>query len=98
VPGARIFDTSPHQRGRRQWIDNPGHTCPNADLLHSTITRYRSAVARSSGFAIPGFVITLIWIVAIILVIILLAYIVHLTGGGEFVLKLGHFSLQIGVN
>jgi uncharacterized integral membrane protein len=55
-------------------------------------------VAKVGGFAIPGFVLWLIWIVAIILVIILLAYIVHLTGGGSFDLKLGHFSLHIGVS
>jgi len=57
-----------------------------------------AAVARVGSFAIPGFVMTLIWIVAIILVIILLAWIVHLSGGGLWVLKLGHFSMQIGVN
>jgi hypothetical protein len=55
-------------------------------------------VAGVSGVAIPGFVVTLIWIVLIILVIILLAWVVHLSGGGLFVLKLGHFSMQIGVN
>jgi len=69
-----------------------------SDLLDWTLTRYRSAVAKVGGSAIPGFVITLVWIVMIILVIILLAYIVHLTGGGLFVLKLGHFSMQIAVN
>jgi hypothetical protein len=55
-------------------------------------------MARVGTFAIPGFVMTLIWIVVIILVIILLAWIVHLSGGGLWVLKLGHFSMQIGVN
>ena len=40
---------------------------------------------------------TIIWIVLVILVIILLAWIVHLAGGGLFVLRLGHFKLQIGV-
>jgi hypothetical protein len=55
-------------------------------------------VVRVGAYAIPGFVMALIWIVVIILVIILLAWIVHLSGGGLWVLKLGHFSLQIGVN
>lgn len=55
-------------------------------------------MAKVGSLAIPGIVVTLIWIVAIILVIVLLAYIVHLTGGGEFVLKVGHFNLQLGVN
>jgi len=55
-------------------------------------------MARVGTFAIPGFVLILIWIVVIILVIILLAWIVHLIGGGLWVLKLGHFSMQIGVN
>ena len=39
----------------------------------------------------------MIWIVVIILVIILLAWIVHLSGGGLFELRLGHFRMQIGV-
>jgi len=38
------------------------------------------------------------WIVIIVLIIVLLAYIVHLTGGGQFVLKVGHFSVELGVN
>lgn len=56
-----------------------------------------AAVAKVGRFAIPGFVVTMIWIVVIILVIILLAWIVHLSGGGLFDLRLGHFRLQIGV-
>lgn len=55
-------------------------------------------MAKLGGFAIPGFVVTLIWIVLIVLVIILLAWVVHLSGGGTFILRLGHFSMQIGVN
>ncbi|HKE65862.1 MAG TPA: hypothetical protein VKB59_14605 [Micromonosporaceae bacterium] len=55
-------------------------------------------MAKVGSHAIPGFVITLFWIVAFILVIVLFAYIVHQTGGGSFVFKVGHFSLQIGVN
>jgi hypothetical protein len=54
-------------------------------------------VARLGSFAIPGFVMTIIWIVLVILVIILLAWIVHLAGGGLFEVKLGHFKLLIGV-
>jgi len=54
-------------------------------------------VAKVGRFAIPGFVVTVIWIVLIILVLILLAWIVHLAGGGLFNLKLGHFTLKIGV-
>jgi hypothetical protein len=54
-------------------------------------------VARLGSFAIPGFVMTIIWIVLVILVIILLAWIVHLVGGGLFEVKLGHFKLLIGV-
>ena len=68
------------------------------DLLHRTVSRYGFAVAKVGSHAIPGFVITLFWIVAFILVIVLFAYIVHQTGGGSFVFKVGHFSLQIGVN
>jgi hypothetical protein len=47
---------------------------------------------------IPRFVWWLVWIVVIALVIILLAWIIHLTGGGLVVLKLGHFHMQIGVS
>jgi hypothetical protein len=39
----------------------------------------------------------IIWIVLVVLVIILLAWIVHLAGGGLFELRLGHFKLLIGV-
>jgi hypothetical protein len=56
-----------------------------------------AAVARLGSFAIPRFVMTIIWIVLVILVIILLAWIVHLAGGGLFEVKLGHFKLLIGV-
>jgi hypothetical protein len=51
-----------------------------------------------AGVAIPRFVITLLWIVFIILVIILLAWVVHRAGGGTFIVRLGHFSMQLGVN
>jgi len=39
-----------------------------------------------------------IWLVAVVLVIILLAYIVHWAGGGLLNLRLGHFVLDVGVN
>jgi hypothetical protein len=55
-------------------------------------------MASVGGIVIPRFVWTLIWIVVIVLVIILLAWIVHKAGGGTFIVKLGHFSMQIGVN
>jgi len=54
-------------------------------------------VARWGSWAIPGFVVFLIWIVVVVLVIILLAWIIHGTGGGELTLKLGHFHLEVGV-
>jgi hypothetical protein len=54
-------------------------------------------MATVGGIAIPRFVITLLWIVIVVLVIIGLAWVVHRFGGGTFVLKLGHFSLEIGV-
>ena len=55
-------------------------------------------MASVGGYAVPRFVWTLVWIVVVILVIILLALLVHHFGGGTFILKLGHFSMQIGVN
>ena len=60
--------------------------------------RYRSIMASFAGVEIPRFVVFLLWIVFFVLVIILLAWIVHRAGGGTFVLKLGHFSMQVGVN
>jgi hypothetical protein len=55
-------------------------------------------MATIGGVVIPRFVITLIWIVLVILVIILLAWIVHRAGGGTFIVRLGHFSMQLGVS
>ena len=49
-----------------------------------------------SGYAIPGIVVFLIWVVIAILAIILLAFIVHWAGGGALNLKLGHFVLNVG--
>jgi hypothetical protein len=56
-------------------------------------------VARTrsvAGYAIPGIVVFLIWVVIAILAIILLAFIVHWAGGGALNLKLGHFALNVG--
>ena len=49
-----------------------------------------------AGYAIPGIVVFLIWVVIAILAIILLAFIVHWAGGGALNLKLGHFVLNVG--
>jgi len=57
-----------------------------------------TAVVRLGGYAIPAFVVFLIWIVVVVLVIILLAWIIHQTGGGELTLRLGHFHLEVGVD
>jgi hypothetical protein len=38
-----------------------------------------------------------IWLVAVVLAIILLAFIVHWAGGGLLDLRLGHFVLNVGV-
>jgi len=56
-------------------------------------------VARTrsvAGYAIPGIVVFLIWVVIAILAIILLAFIVHWAGGGALNLKLGHFVMNVG--
>ncbi len=49
-----------------------------------------------AGHSIPGIVLFFVWLVLIILVIILLAWIVHLAGGGVMNIRLGHFILKIG--
>jgi uncharacterized integral membrane protein len=49
-----------------------------------------------AGYAIPGIVVFFFWVVVAILAIILLAFIVHWAGGGEFNLRLGHFVLNVG--
>jgi hypothetical protein len=49
-----------------------------------------------AGHAIPGIVVFFAWLVLIIVVIILLAWIVHLAGGGLLNLRLGHFVLNVG--
>ena len=55
-------------------------------------------MAGISADGIPKFVWTLIWIVVCILVVILLALIIHHFGGATFILRLGHFNMQIGVS
>jgi hypothetical protein len=57
------------------------------------------AVARArtvAGNAIPGILVFLIWVVIVVAAIILLAFIVHLAGGGVLNLRLGHFVLKVG--
>ncbi len=54
-------------------------------------------MVKVGSLIIPRFVMLLVWIVLVILVIILLAWIIHLIGGGSFDLRLGHFSLHLGV-
>jgi hypothetical protein len=49
-----------------------------------------------AGHTIPGIVFFFAWLVLIILVIILLAWIVSLAGGGIMNLRLGHFILNVG--
>jgi hypothetical protein len=51
---------------------------------------------RIAGHTIPGIVMLFVWLVVIVLGIILLAWIVHLVGGGLLDLRLGHFKLDIG--
>jgi len=54
-------------------------------------------VARSvAGHAIPGVVLFFAWLVLVVLAIILLAWIVHLAGGGLLDFRLGHFRLDVG--
>jgi hypothetical protein len=50
-----------------------------------------------AGRAIPGVVLFFAWLVLIVLALILLAWIVHLAGGGMLDLRLGHFRLDVGV-
>jgi hypothetical protein len=39
----------------------------------------------------------IIWILLVILLIILVAWVIHLIGGGFLDLRLGHFTFHIGV-
>ena len=49
-----------------------------------------------AGRPIPGVVLFFAWLVLIVLALVLLAWIVHLAGGGMLDLKLGHFRLDAG--
>ena len=53
-------------------------------------------MVKVGGYAIPGMVMLVIWIVLIALAIIVLALIVHWAGGGLLDLRLRHFRLDIG--
>jgi len=53
-------------------------------------------MVKAGGYAIPGIVMFVIWIVLIVLAVILLAWIAHWAGGGLLDLRLGHFRLDIG--
>jgi hypothetical protein len=55
-------------------------------------------MAEVSTIGIPKFVWTLIWIVIMILLVIFLALLIHHFGGGTFVIRLGHFNMQIGIS
>jgi len=54
------------------------------------------ATKTIAGRAVPGIVLFFIWLVLIVLAIILMAWLVHLAGGGLLNLKLGHFRLDVG--
>jgi hypothetical protein len=49
-----------------------------------------------AGHAIPGVVLFFAWLVLILLALVLLAWIVHLAGGGMLDLRLGDFRLDVG--
>ena len=77
------------ERGARH---GDGITQPQPGTCAAVATRSRTV----AGYTIPGIVVFFAWIVLIILVIILLAWVVHWAGGGVLDLKLGHFILKIG--
>lgn len=54
------------------------------------------ATRTIAGHAIPGIVLFFVWLVLIVLAIILMAWLVHLAGGGLLNVKLGHFRLDVG--
>jgi hypothetical protein len=54
------------------------------------------ATKTIAGHAVPGIVLFFVWLVLIVLAIILMAWLVHLAGGGLLNLKLGHFRLDVG--
>jgi hypothetical protein len=86
----------------RGWTSQPGRPGNKVDngrwVLEPLDSRYRLFMATAGGIAIPRFVVWLIWVVLIALLVILLAWIIHRAGGGTFNVKLGHFSMQIGVS
>lgn len=49
-----------------------------------------------AGRRVPGYALFIMWLMLIILAIIVVAWIVHLAGGGMLDLKLGHFRLDVG--
>jgi hypothetical protein len=49
-----------------------------------------------AGHAVPGIVLFFVWLVLVVLAIILMAWLVHLAGGGLLDLRLGHFRLDVG--
>jgi len=46
---------------------------------------------------LPRWLWTLFWLLAAILVLILVAWIIHLVGGGLLNLHIGHFIFRLGV-
>lgn len=54
------------------------------------------ATRAMAGLTVPAIVWFFIWLVLIVLAIILLAWLVHLAGGGLLDLRLGHFRLDVG--
>jgi hypothetical protein len=54
------------------------------------------ATKSIAGHAVPGIVLFFVWLVLIVLAIILMAWLVHLAGGGLLDLRLGHFRLDVG--
>ena len=54
------------------------------------------ATRNIAGHAVPGIVLFFVWLVLIVLAIILMAWLVHLAGGGLLDLRLGHFRLDVG--
>ncbi len=46
---------------------------------------------------LPGWAAFIIWVLIVIVIIILVALAVHALGGFNWVVKIGHFHLQIGV-
>jgi hypothetical protein len=54
------------------------------------------ATRTLAGHAVPGIVLFFLWLVLIVLAIILMAWLVHLAGGGLLNLRLGHFRLDVG--